>query len=138
MHMKTNMHNVVHMTVMHNVGSRLCVEISPNFTCISPFLLLTSIILPLAGCLNTCILASTHKLAVYGRDFLGLCFFGNIFSFLECNFFGCIAHASEYYGVSRFFTFRVNMPVAAHTLVTCTLNSLMSLLFDARREIISV
>jgi hypothetical protein len=29
------------------------------------------------------------------------------------------------------FTFRVNMPIAAHTSVTSALNSLMSLLFDA-------
>lgn len=101
-HMKTNKHNVVHMTVMRNVGFRLCVRF--GYTYLSPFhhislasipySLLTSFILPVAGCHNTCILASTHKLAIYGR------LLGSL-HLRECLLF----IMSEYYGVSRFFHF---------------------------------
>lgn len=90
-----------------------------------PYSLLTSFILPVAGCHNMCILASTHKLAIYGR------LLGSL-HFRECYFLDALHMQVNIMVLADSFTFRVNTPVAAHTLVTCTLNSLMSLLFDAR------
>lgn len=83
---------------------------------------------------NTCILASTYKLAIFGSLHLRerLLFLGNVY------FLDALHMQVSIMVLADSFTFRVNMPVAAHTSVTCALNSLMSLLFDARREVVSV